>query len=101
MENSKIDFVKLYAYLGVKNIKSKEIKDGEQHIGLCPLHDDSKTSFAFTPTEVLPAKSNHTLGIARGIIFEKCLDGQYEHEVILTYGRPPTIHLYRSRLICP
>ena len=63
--------------------------------------DCCKTSFAFTPTEVLPAKSNHTLGIARGIIFEKCLDGQYEHEVILTYGRPPTIHLYRSRLICP
>jgi len=42
-----IDFVKLYELLGVKNISHTR---ENQAIGLCPLHQDTRNSFAFEIT---------------------------------------------------
>ncbi|MEI7690060.1 MAG: hypothetical protein WCI63_00265 [bacterium] len=58
-------------------------------------------SLPFTVSEIIQDATYPTLGFARGTIFEKCAKGQFEHGVVITYGRFPTMRLGKSRYIGP
>jgi len=58
-------------------------------------------SVPFTIFEIIQDANDPSLGFARGTIFEKCNEGQFEHGVVITYGRFPTMRLFTSHLIVP
>ena len=63
--------------------------------------DSHPISLPFTISEIIQDATNPTLGFVQGIIFEKCTEGQFEHKVVITYGRFPTMRLSTSRQIGP
>lgn len=63
--------------------------------------DSQSISLPFTVAEIIQDRSNPILGFARGTIFERCAEGQFEHGAVITYGRFPTMRLFTSHLIVP